>query len=187
MTTGTVTGRFLAEDGVTPTSVSVNGSGTGSIAKAEDAAHASGDLGVPMWGVRQAATPAAPASAAGDYSFIAVDREGKMIPSGQGAPEVSFQSYTNLTTTADVAIRAAGAAGIRNYVTDVILDNTGAAAARVLIKDGSTVIFSATVPAGSTLAFGFHNPIFGAAATALNAALGAAGTVSVTLSGYLGV
>lgn len=163
------------------------GASASSIGKAEDAAHASGDVGVPALGVRQPATPTIPTSAAGDYGTQLLDREGKVVLSGNGAPEVSFQSYTNLTTTSDVALRAAGAAGIRNYVTDLVFDNTGASASRVLVKDGSTVIFSATIPAGSSLHVSFRNPIFGTAATALNAALGAAGTVSVTLSGYLGV
>ncbi|UYL87131.1 hypothetical protein QEH40_gp10 [Microbacterium phage OscarSo] len=166
--------------------VTIGASAT-SIGKAEDAAHASGDVGVPALGVRQPATPTTPTSAAGDYGVQLLDREGKLVISGNGAPEVSFQSYTNLTGTGDVALRASGGAGIRNYVTDLVLENTGGSAARVLVKDGTTVIFSATVPAGNTLALSFRNPIFGTAATALNAALGAAGTVSVTLSGFLGV
>lgn len=163
------------------------GAAATSIGKAEDAVHASGDVGVPSLGVRQPATPAIPTSAAGDYSYVLVDSEGKQLPSGQGAPETAFQSYTNLTAVTNVALRAAGAAGIRNYLKDIVLDNTGAAAARVIIQDGTTTIFSATVPASSTLTHTFTQPVRGTAATALNAQLGAAGTVSVTASGFLGV
>lgn len=168
------------------TSLTPGTTGT-SLGKAEDAAHASGDTGIATWGVRQPATPAVPTSAAGDYSYILVDSEGKQIPSGQGAPETAFQSYTALTATTNVALRAAGGAGIRNYVKDLVLDNTGASAARVIVQDGTTTIFSATIPASSSVMYSFGQPLRGTAATALNAQLGATGTVSVTASGFLGV
>lgn len=167
--------------------VSVSGSGTTSVAKAEDAAHASGDLGVPSFAVRQPATPAVPTSAAGDYSYVLADSEGKQIPSGQGAPEVAFQSRTDLTTTSDVALRASVGAGLRTYIKDVVVENTGAAAVRFLLRDGTTTIFSVTVPAGSTFAHTFGQPIRGTAATAVNGQLGAAGTATVMLSGFTGV
>lgn len=153
----------------------------------EDAAVTSGADMLLVGGHRVPATPAAQTSAAADGGLFAITSEGKVVLAGQGAEELQFQSYTNLTATTDVAIKAAAAAGVRNYLTDITVDNTGAAAARVVVKDGSTVVWSATVPPSSTLTEQFKTPIRGTAATALNAALGATGTVSVSVQGYLGV
>lgn len=173
-----------------PTSVSVSGSGTSSIAKAEDAAHASGDLGVPTWGVRVPATPSAtaPTSAAGDYGSMAITSEGKQVIAGQGAEEHTWQSFTNLAVTTDTAAKAAAGTGLRNYITDITLDNTGATAARVLIKDGANTVLSVTVPPNSSILATQKTPLRGTANTAINIALAAAGgTVSVALSGYTGI
>lgn len=50
-----------------------------------------------------------------------------------------------------------------------------------------TTIASFTIPAGNTLVVNLHSPIRGSVATAVNAQLGAAGTVTVTLVGYKGI
>ncbi len=161
--------------------------GATALGKAEDTTHATADVGVATFGVRVPAAPAAQTSAVGDYGTFAIDAEGKQVMSGWGAAELSFSSNINLTTTSDVALRAAQAAGIRTFVTDLILENTGAASARVLVRDGTTQIFSATLAAGQTLDCNLRTPLRGTAATALNAQLGAAGTVTVTTLGFSGV
>lgn len=167
---------------------SLGGSGTTSAVKAEDVAHATGDLGIPAWLVRAPTVPVAGTSAAGDYGYSLGDSEGKTIISGSSAdPSLTFDSNINLTTTSDVALRAAQAAGIRTYVTDLIFENTGGAAARVLVRDGTTTRLTVTVQAGQTLHIQPRTPLRGTAATALNAQLGAAGTVTVTTFGYSGV
>lgn len=171
-------------------SVNLGSGGTGatSLGKAEDAVHTSGDTGVAVWGVRAPASPAAFTSAAGDYSPILTDAEGKLVVASAAAdPANTVQQVTDLTTTTNVAIVAAGAAGIRNYVTDLTFDNTGAAAARVTVDDGTTRIFTATVPAGQTFTKFFETPLRGTAATAVNARLGVAGTVTVSAQGYRGI
>lgn len=88
---------------------------------------------------------------------------------------------------ADVVARAAGAAGVRNYVTDVTLANSSAAGVGVVIKDGAAVIWQGLVPAGATLTKTFKTPLRGTAATAINvAALVATTTLTASLSGYSG-
>lgn len=164
------------------------GTAAGQLGKAEDAAHATGDVGVAVWGVRAGTTPSAPTSAVGDYSQILVDAEGKLITAASSAdPANTVQAVTDLTLTTNVAIIAAGAAGIRNYVTDLTFDNTGAAAARVVVDDGTTRVFTATVPAGTTFTKVFDTPLRGTAATAVNARLAAAGTVTVSAQGFRGI
>lgn len=162
-------------------------SATGSPVKLEDAVHASGDAGVLTLGVRVPTTPAAATSAAGDYGSVAIDSEGKQLLSGQGAPETSWASHTALTTTSDVSVKVAGAAGIRNYITDIQIDNTGASPVRVILRDGTTNIWSATVPANASYDSQLKTPIRGTAATVVNAQLGAAGTATLTLAGFIGV
>lgn len=163
------------------------GTAAAQLGKAEDTAHATGDTGVLMLGVRAPAAPAAPTSAAGDYGYILLDAEGKVITTGTADPAVSLQAVVDATLTTDTAVFAAAPAGVRNYVTDVTFENTGAAAARVIIDDGATRIYSVTVPATSTFQKQFATPLKGTAATALNVKLGAAGTVTVSVQGYRGI
>lgn len=162
-------------------------SGTSLEGAAEDAALASDDRGFVILGQRVPTTPAAQTSAAADAGTFAIDSEGKQVQAGSGAAEVTAQSRVYLTTTSDIALRAAQAEGIRTYVKGLILENTGASASRILIKDGSTVIASFTVPDAQTLVVSLDQPLRGTAATALNATLGAAGTVAITSLTFSGV
>jgi hypothetical protein len=172
----------------TTIAVGMSASATGNPAKAEDAVHATGDVGMFALGVRAPATPTVSTSAVGDYSQLTVDAEGKMIVVQGADPAVTFQSITTLTATAAVAARAAQAAGIRTYVTDVTVANTSATAARVDVLDGATVIWSAMVPANDTFEKSFRTPLRGTAATALNVQMSAAVTdVRVSVEGYSGV
>jgi hypothetical protein len=78
-----------------------------------------------------------------------------------------------IVNTTDVVLTAAGAAGIRNYITHLDLINRAAVETEFVIKDGaSTVIWRTSLPASMTIAaeFNFPTPLKGTAATALNAA-----------------
>lgn len=163
------------------------GAAAASIGKAEDAVHATGDVGVEMLGVRQAATPVSLTTAVGDYSAVLTDAEGKLITANEADPIHTVQAVVDATLAASAALVAAGAAGIRMYVTDLTFENTGAATNRVTVFDGATRIFSATVQPGQTFDKSFVTPLRGSAATALNVALGVAGTVTISVSGYRGI
>lgn len=178
---------FSPSTGVSGT-VSVGGSGTASIAKAEDVASASGDVGVFILGVRAPATPIAPTSAAGDYGAILTDDEGKILPAGTGNSTQTKQARVDYTTTSDVALLATAGATLRNYIKTITIENTGAAAARFLLRDVTTTVWSVTVPPGSAHTITFDQPLRPAAVnTAWNGQLGAAGTVTVSVSGYAGI
>ncbi len=168
-----------------PTSVSIAGNGTTSIAKAEDAAHTSGDLGVPNFGVRAPNTPVVPTSAAGDYGYILLDQEGKQIIANGGSAETSWQ-YWGAVAATDTAVKASGGAGIRNYITDVIVENNTAATIRVIIKDGNTAVFVASVPPNSTFEKSWKTPIKGTAATVINV-IGGSAAGNIHLAGFVGV
>lgn len=160
--------------------------GATSAGKAEDAPHASGDTGVAILGVAQNTTPGLTVSAAGDYSPIITDSEGKTITAGTGAPAATRNGHVALTTTSDVSLIASAGSGLRHYVCDVTVDNTGAAAVRFILKDGTTAFWSCTVPANSSFTKSWKQPYRGAATTALQGALGAAGTATVSVTTYIG-
>ena len=93
-----------------------------------------------------------------------------------------------MTTTTSTALKAAAAAGIRNYLTDITIANTSATGVRVDILDNATVIRSFWAAPTSNVTQSFSMPPKGAAATALNVQLSAAVTdVRVSGNGYLGV
>ena len=70
----------------------------GGAQKAEDSAHADGDMGFHTLGVRRGATPVVATSAIGDYGSFAIDGEGKIITSGSfAAPEQTEQAYVSPT------------------------------------------------------------------------------------------
>ena len=91
---------------------------------------------------------------------------------------------TNTDGTSTQCI-AAQAAGIKTYLTSIILCNTSAVAITVDIKDGSTVKVSLPLPAGSGCIFNPPVPIPGSAATAWNFdGSAAATTVTCSMVGF---
>ncbi len=91
---------------------------------------------------------------------------------------------TNTDGTSTQCI-AAQAAGVKTYLTSIILCNTSATAITVDIKDGSTVKVSLPLPAGSGCIFNPPVPIPGTAATAWNFdGSAAATTVTCSMVGF---
>lgn len=140
--------------------------------KAEDAAHANADTGIPALGVRYETNNLAPTSAAGDYGFMQIDDMGKLVTSPHAPPVNQRQGITAaMTGTADTAVLAAAGASIRNYVTGIHVVNTHATVGtEVQIKDGTTVIDRFYVPALSERTREYPVPLKGTANTAINAA-----------------
>jgi len=149
----------------------VGGSAAASLGKLEDAVHATGDNGVPAWGVRYETPGTAPTSAAGDYGFIQIDDLGKQVVSPY-APHVNQKqvALAAITDTNAVALFAAAGAGVRTYLTSITLVNTSATATVVEIRDNVTVIHRVYVPANGSAQFDFPTPLKGTANTAMNVA-----------------
>lgn len=101
---------------------------------------------------------------------------GALVTKPYAIPEADWQyaaAAGGITTTTDVAIKAAAAAGIRNYVTSIDVRNAHATmATEVVIKDGATVIWRQLLPAAmaAPVEITFPTPLKGSAATALNLA-----------------
>jgi len=94
---------------------------------------------------------------------------------------------SGITDTTNDVLKAAGAAGVRNYVTSVQVINAHATVdTEVVIKDGSTVIHRGWAGAdGGGYAAKFDPPLRGTAATAMNVAAITTGTAThVSAQGY---
>lgn len=113
---------------------------------------------------------------------------GVQIERPYSIPEMDWQvAPAALTTTADTVLKAAGAAGIRNYCTAVQMKNIGTVATQIVIKDGAVTIWSGYLPASMVTAdvITFPTPLRGSAATALNIACITTGaSVYVSAQGY---
>ncbi|HWH69182.1 MAG TPA: hypothetical protein VNT26_07340 [Candidatus Sulfotelmatobacter sp.] len=130
------------------------------------------------------------AVASGDAADLISTLVGALITKPYAIPELdwSYGSSTAVINTSDVALKAAGAAGIRNYLTGLQLMNSNATGTAVVVKDGaSTVIWAGYLPANMTapLVVQFATPLKGTAATAMNfACLTTAAAVYVSAQGY---
>jgi len=101
---------------------------------------------------------------------------GALVTKPYAIPEADWQfaaAAGGIINTTDVVLRAAAAAGIRNYVTSIDVRNAHATVAtEVVIKDGATVIWRQLLPAAmpAPVEITFPTPLRGTAATAMNVA-----------------
>ena len=96
-----------------------------------------------------------------------------------------------VSSTADVALKAAAAAGIRNYLTSLqVHHDTLSGGTEVVVKDGSTVIWRGYLMATANEMINIHFPVplRGSAATALNFAAisSVTGGIYVNAQGFIG-
>ena len=122
--------------------VTMAASTTGSPAKAEDAAHASADVGVFALGVRNDNAASAPTSANGDYSQVSVDGNGAVFTRDKPSqtPTVSRVASSATSVTLLAANAARRLAAIFNESTSVLYVKFGAAA--------SLTSYTVQIPAG---------------------------------------
>jgi hypothetical protein len=111
----------LASIGAISTSVTP-GTSAAHLGKAEDAAHATGDVGVAMLGVRTDTTSTQPASAAGDYATVAVDAFGGVYVRSDHPNR--FTCGLDAVAATLTQCQAAPAAGLALYVTSVLAQST---------------------------------------------------------------
>jgi hypothetical protein len=109
---------------------------------------------------------------------------GALIQKPFSIPEHDWQFAQQLTTSTPVSARAAQASGIRNYVTGAQFSNSGGSAIDVIVLDGVTGVWRATVPASGYVDAVFQSPLRTTAATALNVNLSGVGTVNANLQGF---
>lgn len=184
------------------TAVNINGVGNPSVivvlqapsivgTYAEDAAHTTADKGFFVMGVRND-TVASFAGANGEYNPFGHDSAGRMItkPFAPGeASQIGTASTVNFGTTNAASIRLflAPGAGLKNYVTDFNISNTGATTTLVsFVDEDASVIGKTIAPAGGGSNHSFNTPLV----TQLpNKAVGviaanATSTLHITMTGY---
>jgi len=152
-------------------------------------AHDIADTGNPVkvGGVARSTDPSVVAS--GDRTHFLTDLIGRLVVSPYSIPENTLSGVTSaITNTSDTAVIAAQGAGVRIYVTQMVVLNTSGTATLVNIKDGTTTIYTVNAPATSgQIALTFPVPLRLTANNALNVACGTtAANVIVSASGYKG-
>ena len=170
-------------------SLTVDNSGTFAVqaACAGDVAHDGADSGNPVK-VGAKATSAEPAAVANDDRVnLIADLVGKLITLPYASPENFLSGTASATDTSDTAVLAAAGAGVRNYVTSIVVHNASSTDAYVTIKDGATARLVIPAPAKSGATHTLPVPLRGTANTAVNFAASAAiTTMHVSTVGYKG-
>lgn len=101
--------------------------------------------------------------------------------------ENQWQGTGNKTDTSDLTLKAAAGAGVRNFLTDIVIVNTSATDTTVIVKDGSTEIARYPAPKNGGAIHSLVRPLKTTANTALNVAASAAvSTLYVTGTGFTG-
>lgn len=151
------------------------------------AAHDAAVSGNPTRIAGRALTANYTAVASGDTADIITTTVGAQITKPYALPETDWQygNITPITTAVTTALKAAGAAGIRNYVTGLQFINTSATGTIVSLQDGTTVIWAGYAPQNVPVDIPFLTPLRGTAATAMNFVTATAGcSVVVSAQGY---
>lgn len=128
---------------------------------AEDAGHTTADKGVFILGVRND-TVASFTSANLDYGPHATDSAGRILTKPFSAEQSRIEGYASVVSTSVTTLVAAAGAGLKNYITDIILANTGATTTLVtfLSGGGTSVLGYGIAPAGGgSNMIGFATPM----------------------------
>lgn len=141
-----------------------------SVAAVGNVAHDAADSGNPVkTGARAvAAMSGLTLVAATDRADNMADLDGAQITRENGAIGDYVNGNASNTDGTSTQVLAAGASGVKHYITDVTITNTSASNIYVELKDGTTVKWTFPVPANSGVTHGFSTPIGGTAATAWN-------------------
>lgn len=124
---------------------------------------------------------------------LAMTSDQQLIVHQDGDPSNEWSATSGLsafTSTASTTLKAAGGAGIRNYVTGIQITNTTTTQTTVTILDGAAVIWAMSLPATSTtlpalpVTITFRTALKGTAATAMNIQQSAAGNLWYNVQGF---
>ena len=161
--------------------------GSGSFTVVGAGAHSAASSGNPVRVAGRVNTAVDTTLVAGDTADLFISSAGQLVQKPYASAEMDWQYTGVLTTTTAQAVRAAGAAGVRNYVTGLQYQNTNATSTTVLVLDGTTLIAQYNAPANMAVpaVIGFTTPLRGTAATALNVNCGtAAASLQMNVQGF---
>ena len=168
----------------------VTGGATGSVGVGGLAADSAAASGNPVQTGGRVRAAVDTTLAASDAMALTGTTGMQLLVKPYGLPETDWQFTGLITTATATAARAAGAAGVRNYVTAVQYQNTSATASEIQVQDGATAIWRGQAPASMAqpAVIVLPTPLRGTAATALNVQVITTGTNTfVNLQGYQAV
>ncbi len=114
----------------------------------EDSASTDGDRGLLTFAVRND-TVASLVSANADYSASAVDSAGRVLTKPFAANEAIVYGVSSTVNTNPSSLLGVSGTGLRNYITDLWIANTGSVTTLVSFRDGDASIIGKTIaPAG---------------------------------------
>lgn len=92
---------------------------------------------------------------------MSTDSAGRTLMRPFAAEEARIEGYASLVSTSVTTLVAAAGAGLRNYITDFFIANTGATTTLITFKDGAGSILGYTIAptAGGSNAPGLTTPI----------------------------
>jgi hypothetical protein len=154
--------------------VNVDSAGRVYVNSAGTAAHDAAIAGNPVRIGGRAVSADVTAVTAGDAVDLIATLTGKQVvyPFALPGTSWSYASPAAVTDTADDEAKAAGAAGVRHYITGVqVFNGHDTVGTEVVIKDGSTVLWRGWAEqTGGGCSAVFNPPLRGTAATAVNVA-----------------
>jgi hypothetical protein len=190
----TVDGTVTVQDGGGAISVDDNGSsltvdGSVTATAVGDVAHDSADSGNPVKMGAKATTALSGVTlvANNDRTNLMAGVDGVQIVRANSNLESLSRGTAAITDGSSTSVIAAAGAGVKTYITDVIIANSSATFVTVDLRDGTAGSVMATfpVPATSGCVHHFASPLGGTANTAVAAdPSAAASTVTVTLVGF---
>lgn len=102
----------------------------------EDAGHIHADAGLFVLGVRND-TVSSFASNNTDYTPFATDSAGRYLIKPFAAEEARVEGHNSVVSTSVTTVIAAAGTGLRNYITDLMIVNSGATTTALTLKDGA--------------------------------------------------
>ena len=159
-------GKLAANSGVDIGDVDV----TSAIITGGAVAHDSADSGNPIKVGAKAITALSGATlvASADRTDNVSDLDGAQIIRQDATLGDLVSGTASNTDGTSTQVLAAGAAGIKHYITDVTIVNTSSSTIYVELKDGTTAKWVFPVPATGGVTHSFRVPLAGTAATAWN-------------------
>lgn len=166
----------LANHGANATAVKVDGSAvTQPVSIATNTpvgtvAHDAADSGAPVKVGAKAKTALSGVTlvSSDDRTDLFADLDGVQITRPNSAIGDYVNGNASNTDGTSTQVIAAGASGVKHYITDVTITNTSATNIYVELKDGTTVKWTFPVPANGGVTHRFGTPLGGTAATAWN-------------------
>lgn len=120
-----------------------------------------------------------------DRSDAYSDQDGALLIRENSTLDDVVSGNASVNDGSSTQVLAAGASGVKHYLTDVIITNTSATNMYVELKDGSTVKATFPAPANAGVVKTFRTPLEGTAATAWNFDPSTAGTtIFCSVSGF---